>query len=467
MAWSTSAASPPNSAPLVAAERLTTQRPGPAPEGRYVLYWMQQAQRATGNPALTHAIEQANKRHLPVVVAFGLTANYPGANARHYAFMLEGLAEVAAHLKSLGITFVPRFGDPAEVALALAREAALVVCDRGYLRHQRAWRRRVAQAAPCPVTEVETEAVVPVELASNKAETAARTLRPKLRAHLANFPEAPAEPQPHLTAADLGLRGDFDPDRPQDTLRNLAVDRSVAPVATSGGYSAARAGLKNFLAGNLAGYAEQGSDPVQDATSHLSPFLHFGQIGAAEVYRAVAASEAPDSDREAYLEQLVVRRELAVNHCWFRPDDYDAYTCLPDWARRTLAEHAADVRDPLYSPEQLEAAATHDPYWNAAMTDMRQHGRMPNYLRMYWGKKILEWSASPEEAFGTALHLNDKYFLDGRDPNGYANVAWCFGLHDRGWPERSIFGKVRYMNAAGLRRKFRIDEYVQRVMENP
>ncbi|HKJ87621.1 MAG TPA: deoxyribodipyrimidine photolyase, partial [Gammaproteobacteria bacterium] len=191
--------------------------------------------------------------------------------------------------------------------------------------------------------------------------------------------------------------------------------------------------------------------------------LHFGQIGALEAARAVHQAGAPEGDREAFLEQLIVRRELAFNHAWFNPD-YDRYAGLPAWARRTLADHAGDPRRPCYGPERLEAAETGDPYWNAAMTDMRERGFLPNYLRMYWGKKILEWVAGPEEAFFTVLSLNNRYFLDGRDANAYANVGWCFGLHDRGWPERPVFGKVRYMNARGLRRKFPIDRYVQRVL---
>ncbi|MFB6259904.1 MAG: deoxyribodipyrimidine photolyase, partial [Thiohalorhabdaceae bacterium] len=320
--------------------------------------------------------------------------------------------------------------------------------------------------APCPVIELETEAIVPVELASSRPETAARTLRPRIHAHLDRFPEPLTALQPRIGAGALGLRGDFDPARPEATLKQLPVDDSVAPVPDfSGGYTQARSRLDDFLTSGLPDYARAGSDPVRDATSHLSPYLHFGQIAAAEIYRAVAAAPVSEADRDAYLEQLLVRRELAFNHCWFRPDDYDRFSGLPEWAQKTLADHAGDPRDPVYPPDQLEAAATHDPYWNAAMTDMRRRGYMPNYLRMYWGKKILEWSATPQEAFATALYLNDRYFLDGRDPNGYANVAWCFGRHDRGWPERAIFGKVRYMNAAGLRCKFRIDEYVQRVSQ--
>jgi len=432
-------------------------------EGRYVLYWMQQAQRSRDNPALDAAVAAANRRCLPVVVAFGITADFPEANTRHFAFMLEGLAEVAAHLRERGLAFVLREGEPPAVALELAGEAALLVCDRGYLRIQRQWRDRVAAEAPCPVVEIETDAVVPVESASDKAETAARTIRPRIQRQRDHF-LAPAEPEePAVRADGLDLASDHDPAEPAAVLRALPVDTAVAPVsAFRGGYSRAREHLASFLDRGLPRYRERGADPVADASSHLAAYLHFGQIAPMEVARAVQATAVPEAEQEAFLEQLIVRRELSINHAWYRPD-YDAYSCLPDWARRTLAEHANDPRHPCYSRETLEAAETADPYWNAAMTDMRTRGFMPNYLRMYWGKKILEWSATPEEGFATALALNNRYFLDGRDANAFANVAWCFGLHDRGWPERAVFGKVRYMNASGLKRKFRIDEYVQAV----
>jgi deoxyribodipyrimidine photo-lyase len=448
----------------VAPERVFWRTERGLAEGRYVLYWMQQAQRSRDNPALDAAVAAANRRGLPVVVAFGVTADFPEANARHFAFMLEGLAEVAAHCRDRGIAFLLREGAPPAVALTLAREAALLVCDRGYLRLQRQWRERVAAEAPCPVVEVETDAVVPVEVASDKAETAARTLRPKILRQRDHFLTPPESPEPAVPADHLGLAGELDPEAPEAILRGLPVDHTVPPVSVfRGGYSRAREHLATFLHQGLPRYRERGADPVADASSHLSPYLHFGQIAPTEVARAVQAADAPQEEREGFLEQLIVRRELAINHVWYRPDHYDAYTGLPDWARRTLAEHAADPRDPCYSRETLEAAETADPYWNAAMTDMRTRGFLPNYLRMYWGKKILEWSATPEEGFATALALNNKYFLDGRDANAFANVAWCFGLHDRGWPERAVFGKVRYMNAAGLKRKFRIDEYVAAV----
>ncbi|MFP4559770.1 MAG: deoxyribodipyrimidine photo-lyase [Thiohalorhabdus sp.] len=451
---------------MVAPDRIQDLRPGPPRPGRYVLYWMQQAQRASDNPALDLAVHRANELCLPVVVAFGLTADYPEANLRHYAFMVQGLAEVGAHLRRRGIAFLPSHDAPPQAALRLAEGAALLVCDRGYLRHQRQWRREVADRAPCPVVEVETEVVVPVEIASPKAETAARTLRPRIARRREEFLAEPPAEEPNVSARPLGLRGDFNPEDGETILRDLPLDPSVAPVsAFQGGCREAHHRLDRFLRERLPGYARRSSDPVAEATSHLSPYLHFGQIGVREVARAVQGADAPAEDREAFLEQLIVRRELACNHVWYRPD-YDAYTGLPDWARRTLAEHADDPRDPCYSRETLEAAETADPYWNAAMTDLRTRGFMPNYMRMYWGKKVLEWTADPQTAFATLLALNNRYFLDGRDPNAFANVAWCFGLHDRGWPERPVFGKVRYMNARGLRRKFPIEDYVRRVWDN-
>ncbi|MFA9461702.1 deoxyribodipyrimidine photo-lyase [Thiohalorhabdus sp. Cl-TMA] len=450
---------------MVAPERIHEPGPGAPRQGRYVLYWMQQAQRAFDNAALDHAVVRANALRIPVVVVFGLTADYPEANLRHYAFLLEGLAETAGDLKERGIAFVPLLRQPPEAALSLAGEAALLVCDRGYLRHQRRWREQVAVEAPCPVTEVETEAVVPVETASDKAETAARTLRPKIRRLREQFLAARESVEPLVTDRPSGMEGDFRVEQAADVLDRLPLDRSVPPVSDlRGGYGEARRHLGQFIRDHLRGYADRSSDPVAEATSHLSPYLHFGQIGPIEVARAIQGAEADEGDREAYLEQFIVRRELTFNHAWFNAD-YDRYAGLPAWARETLRHHAADPRDPCYGPEQLEQAQTGDPYWNAAMTDMRTRGFMPNYMRMYWGKKVLEWMADPETAFATLLALNNKYFLDGRDPSSYANVAWCFGLHDRGWPERPVFGKVRYMNARGLRRKFAIDTYVRRVLD--
>lgn len=435
----------------------------PVRKGRYVLYWMQSSQRAQCNHALELAVEEANALGKPLLAVFGLTDAFPRANLRHYAFMLQGLRETAAALQVRGVRLAVRLASPEQAALGLADDACMVVCDRGYTRVQRQWRERLAAEAPCRAVQVESDAIVPIEAASDKAEYAAATLRPKIRRALPLY-LAPLAERP-LKKESLGLRVPGEPlDDVDALLGKLNLDRSVGPVdACAGGYSHARELLDQFVAKKLARYDERGNDPGLDGTSRLSPYLHFGQISPLEVALAVQKARPRRKEgKEAFLEQLVVRRELALNFAHFDPR-YDSYACLPDWARKTLAEHRRDKREYLYDAAQLERAETHDPYWNAAQQEMVLTGRMHNYMRMYWGKKILEWTESPEEAFGTALALNDKYELDGRDPNGFAGVAWVFGKHDRPWKERPVFGKVRYMNANGLRRKFDMEAYVGKV----
>ncbi len=441
--------------------RRLNDRPEPS-RARYVLYWMQQAQRAECNPALEFAVREARARRLPVVVGFGLTDAFPEANLRHYTFLLEGLAETRAALARRGIAFVLRRGAPDEVALALSRDAAFVVADRGYLRVQREWRDRAAQTLSVPLIRIEGEAVVPVNTASDHAEFAARTLRPKIQRLLEAHLQATRPEPPPPSADGLDLEGETW-SQPGDLLARLRLDRSVGPApALRGGTSEARRRLRRFVEHLLPDYAELRNDPSLDRGSQMSAYLHFGQISPLEIARAVLDSPAPRAAQDAFLEELIVRRELSLNYCEFQPA-YDRFEALPAWARKTLAAHAADRRDYTYSPADWDAARTHDPYWNAAQREMVLTGRMHNYLRMYWGKKILEWSATPEEAFRTALHLNNRYALDGRDPNSFAGVAWCFGLHDRPWLERPVFGQVRYMNAAGLDRKFDMPSYLARV----
>ena len=429
--------------------------------GRYVLYWLQQAQRVASNHALALAIDLANERGLPLVVAFGLMDDYPEANRRHYAFMLEGLAEVARELESRRLRFVLRHGSPDQVALDLAADAAVLVCDRGYLRHQRAWRQNVAERAGCRVVQVESDVVVPVEVASQKAEFGARTIRPKIERQRDHFLAALELPNAETSASGLDLAGDFDPTDVDGTLARLKLDTTVGRVERfKGGASEARLRLAHFIEQKLNGYADGRNEPVARQCSELSPYLHFGQISPLDL--AIAAKKAKgvgQEDRASFLEELIVRRELAMNFVAFTPD-YDQFSMLPDWAKKTMAEHGSDQREYVYSEKQLEAGETHDPYWNAAMREMRVSGYMHNYMRMYWGKKIIEWSKSHDEAFATTLRLNNRWFLDGRDPASFANVGWLFGLHDRAWTERPVFGKLRYMNANGLKRKFDIDAYV-------
>ncbi|MFP4227974.1 MAG: deoxyribodipyrimidine photo-lyase [Salinivenus sp.] len=433
--------------------------------GTYVLYWMEQSQRAAHNPALEHAVHHANEAGVPVLVVVGLTDHSPEANLRHYTFRLEGLQETQAVLSERGIAMVVRRETPAEAALAYAGEAVVLVTDRGYLRHRKRRRRRVAERAPCRVEQVEGDVVVPVDVASDKAEYAARTLRPKIHEQVDRFLTLPEpievqHPAPGLKAGDgLPL------DDKGAVIERLSLDRSVGSVSSlyRGGASEARRLLADFLDTKVEGYDAKRNQPETDAVSHMSKYLHAGQVSPVWLAQTIQEAEAPQDDIDAYLEELIVRRELSVNHVHFRPDAYDAYECLPDWARDTLAAHAGDEREFVYSRREFEESQTHDPYWNAAMKELRETGYMHNYMRMYWGKKILEWSPDPQTAFERTLSLNNRYFLDGRDPNSFANVAWVFGLHDRGWKERPVYGKVRYMSRGGLERKADPEAYVTKV----
>ncbi|CAN5162881.1 deoxyribodipyrimidine photo-lyase [soil metagenome] len=432
-------------------------------EGDYVLYWMQASVRAHHNHALEYAVKRANDLGQRLLVAFGLHDGYPEANLRHFAFLLDGLQNVRDDLKERGLKFVVRRGAPDEVALDLSAEASLVVCDRGYLRHQREWRERVAEASGREVVQVESEVVVPVELASDKKEYAARTLRPKIQRHRDDFLVALEPTPPDKRSLNMSVSGE-DLDHPETLLESLDVDRSVGPLGHlfRGGHSAARRELGGFLEKSIATYSGNRNQPQTDDVSHMSKYLHYGHISPIEVALAILDSGGPKEDKDSFIEELTVRRELAMNFVFYEPE-YDSFSCLPGWARQTLREHAADERDYTYTTLQLESSETHDEYWNAAMKEMVHTGYMHNYMRMYWGKKILEWTEDPEEAYGKTLYLNNKYFLDGRDPNSYANVSWVFGQHDQGWKERPVFGKVRYMAASGLERKTKPKEYVKKI----
>ncbi|HEX8325854.1 MAG TPA: deoxyribodipyrimidine photo-lyase [Tepidisphaeraceae bacterium] len=437
----------------------------PVRGGRYVLYFMQQAMRTRFNHALEYAIELANEVGVPPVVCFGLMDDYPEANERHYAFMLQGLRDVEANLKRRDIRFVVRHGSPEQSALHYSKEAACVVCDRGYLRHQKRWRDAVADGAECRVVEVESDVVVPVDEASDKHEFAARTIRPKIHRKWDQFLQPVSPVKVRFPSLALDVTGNIDVTEPAAALKKLKLDRSVAPtVFFTGGEDRAAAMIADFAKHKLDGYAEGRNEPSGDRHSYMSMYLHFGQVSPLELaLRVRDQTQTPGSDRDSYLEELIVRRELSMNFCHFVPQ-YDSYECLPIWAKKTLAEHTADERPVMYTRQQMESADTADAYWNAAQTQMTITGFMHNYMRMYWGKKVLEWTPSPQAAFELLSYLNNKYFLCGRDANAYTNVAWVFGLHDRPWgPARKIFGTVRYMNAAGLKRKYKIDRYVDQM----
>jgi deoxyribodipyrimidine photo-lyase len=429
--------------------------------GDYVLYWMQQSARAEWNDALEFSLAQANALGRPLLVAFGLMDAYPEANVRHYVFLLEGLRGTREALARRGVRMVIQRGEPAEVALRLGRRAALIVCDRGYLRHQKAW-RQLAEEAKCAVFQVEADVVVPVERASNKAEYAARTIRSKLERQFGEFLVLP-ERQPVCAPRWEEKMPDLDLGDIPAFCRELPLDSSVPAVSDlfRGGTAEAEKIFASFLRDRLGDYAENRNQPQTDDVSHMSKYLHFGQVSpvwlAVEARRQGAASE----NVVTFVEELIVRRELAMNFAEFTPN-YDSFECLPEWARETLQRHARDPRPQTYTRAQLEAGETHDLYWNAAMREMRETGYMHNYMRMYWGKKILEWGATPEEAYANALAMNNKFFLDGRDANSFTNIGWVFGLHDRPWGERPIYGTVRCMMASGLERKCDIQAYVEK-----
>lgn len=427
-----------------------------------VIYWMHRNHRARDNEALLCAQAEALRLSRPLVVAYGLAESFLGATVRHFGFLLRGLEETAVVLREAHIPFILRRGEPGREVGRLARDldAALVVTDFDPLRIKKTWRDDLLDTAACPVLEADARNVVPCWAASDKREYAAYTIRPKIHRLLDDCLTEPEDLEAHPHAyegevADVDWAG---------LLDDLPLVREVAEVDTPPGEAAAHQALAAFCAQGLQRYARR-NDPLAEAVSGLSPYLHFGQLSARRACLAVrrAAEKAGGLGDEAasFLEECIVRRELADNFCEHAPD-YDTVSCFPDWARETLDAHRKDARPSLYAPEDFEAARTHDLLWNAAQRQMMTTGTMHGYLRMYWAKKILEWSESPEQAMATAIRLNDRYELDGRDPNGYAGVAWSLGgVHDRAFKERKVYGKIRYMNEAGCRRKFDVDAYVE------
>jgi deoxyribodipyrimidine photo-lyase len=446
--------------------RVTRRTKGePDPDGTCVVYWMQRAQRAWDNPALDTAIALGNALAKPVVVFFGLHAGVTGGNLRHYQFLAEGLPDIAAGLRERRVGFVLR-RHPDHRLLPFADEVrpALVVGDENPLRQAEGWRERVAVDLRIPLWTVDADVVVPSGLL-DKEQYAARTIRPRLERQLNRFLVASREPVARVQwRAPRGARLEADAGRnPDALLEGLPIDRTVQPVTTfRGGTAEARRRLHRFVRARLEEYATDRNHPDRAATSELSPYLHFGHIGPREVGLAVRDSGADPAAVAAFLEQLIVRRELAINYVTYNRR-YDSLDGCERWARLTLAGHRRDRRPHVYSDAEFEAAETHDPLWNAAQRQMITTGWMHGYIRMYWAKKILEWSTSPEQAFALAVRLNDRYELDGRDPNGYANIAWAIGgKHDRPWPPRPVYGTIRSMSAASTRRKFDADAYIAR-----
>jgi deoxyribodipyrimidine photo-lyase len=421
---------------------------------------MQRAQRGVDNPALDVAVRVANALRLPVVTFFAPVPFYPHANLRHYRFLAEGIPDIAAALEKRNVGIViRRFPDHSLLRFCDEVNAALVVGDENPMREPEAWRRTAAKKSKAPLWTVDADVIVPSKLLE-KAQYAAHTIRPRLQAQLKRFLVKSQNPQVHV--AWKKPRGLKSLPATFDVTEGWQLDRSISPVSSwRGGTREAMRLLKEFVRHKLRDYGTQRNKPEKDHTSRLSPYLHFGHISPITVALAVRNADAPAPDKEAFLNQLITWRELSVNLVRFNPD-YDNFECAEPWAHRTLAKHAEDPRPVVYSEKQLEQAETHDPLWNAAQMQMVAGGWMHNYVRMYWSKKILEWSRSPSEAHRIAVTLNDKYELDGRDPNGYAGIAWAIvGKFDRPWFERAIFGQIRYMSGESTGKKFDSKKYIQ------
>jgi deoxyribodipyrimidine photo-lyase len=428
-----------------------------------VAYWMSRDQRILDNWALLYAQQLAIEKHTSLITVFCLADHFLGAPLRAYDFMLRGLELIEHELMKYKIPFYLLRGNPIDSLSIFIEKNNIgsVITDFDPLRVKLRWKSRVIKNVNCSFYEVDAHNVVPCRWISKKVEYGAYTLRPKIQRWLPDF----------LTPIPALIRHPFAPDKYSDPvdwrrqIESLKLNRQIQPVDwLNPGHRSARECLKCFIEKKLSDYNEIRNDPTRDGQSNLSPYLHFGQLSAQRVALEVESAEITPEKKASFLEELIVRRELSDNYCLYDPD-YDSLSRLPNWARQTLDLHKHDIRGKTYSFEEFENGSTHEPLWNAAQKEMILRGKMHGYMRMYWAKKIFEWSHSAEEALQTAIALNDKYSLDGRDPNGYTGIAWSIGgVHDRPWAERPVFGKIRYMSYYGARRKFDVEAYIRRWM---
>lgn len=450
---------------LAGNDRVTVRRDGaPATAGKTVVYWMQRAERGVDNPALDCAVHVGNALGLPVVVYFAGVSNFPHANLRHYVFLNEGLRDVEADLQRRNVSFVLR-NAPREEHLRFFRdaEAAIVIGDENPMRVPEGWRRNVAEKIDVPFWTVDADVIVPMKR-FEKAQYAAYTIRGRLWRMLPEYIEAYENPSAlHAWERPAGFVADDVHDDMTKGWKDL--DRSVGKVPElTGGAHAAVARLKLFVETMLPGYAHLRNHPEVDGTSVLSPYLHYGHVSSLRILLAIEEAVRKDGrlreSADSFLDEMVTWRELCINWVKYDPN-YDNPECAEPWARKTVEAHADDVREQMYTPEQMERAETYDTLWNAAQRQMVRRGWMHNFMRMYWAKKVLEWSPDNATAQRTLIYLNDKYFLDGRDPGGYAGIAWAiWGKFDRPWGERKVFGKIRYMSGASTGKKFNAKQYI-------
>ncbi len=434
-------------------------------KGRYVLYWMQMFKRASHNYALNFAIQMANERQLPLVVYEGLKFYYPWANDRIHTFILEGVAEKQPEFSERGIRYIfylqRNKRDPRNTVAKLAREAALVVTDDYPCFIIPEHNQRIAELK-LPVYAVDANGMVPLS-ALPKEEYAAYTIRPKLNRLLPDLPRTIVTPHLDVQKPTLDVECPetiVSPDNIADLVSECDIDHTVKPSNRyHGGTAAGRKRLTHFVRNILPHYDKTRNDPSVDGSSRLSPYLHFGFLSIQEVVAAVEQAKAPNTAKDAFLEEAIVRRELSFNFTRHNPD-YDSLKSLPVWALKTMRDHADDPRPELLDAERIEAADTYDELWNAAQRELLSTGLLHNYMRMLWGKRVIEWQRSYEMAFELLVHLNNKYALDGRDPNSYAGILWCFGKHDRPWFEREIFGTIRYMTSRSMAKKFNARRYM-------
>ena len=436
---------------------------------RYVLYWAQMNRRVSSNHGLAFAVERANELGLPVLYYEGLTCSYPHANDRLHTFILEGVPDTAKQLAKLGIGYVfyprRRQCDANDILYRLAAKAALVVTDDYPTFIAARHNASVPAKLDCPYYAVDSSCVVPMSR-MEKREWAAYTIRPKINRLLpeylnpfkmprVNHRYEAAVPEFHVAVASDGIA---------DLVAACEIDHSVRPsTAFHGGSEEAEKRLTHFLTKKLRTYARERNEPSAHATSNLSPYLHFGQISSLHVaLKARDYAEEHQLVASEFLEELIVRRELSFNFARFTPN-FDSLESLPNWVLATLRKHAGDRRDPKFTAQQMEACETYDPLWNATQKELLLRGKMHGYYRMYWGKKIIEWSATHEDALRFMIEMHDRYALDGRDPNTYVGILWCFGLHDRPWVERPIFGQIRYMSFDGMKRKTGVDAYIREI----